>query len=195
MMTALNTEGRPSMPAFEMAMTKGEATASTVLVLEELWLVVRYQKPNNGKGDDVKQCDAPEDLLDSSGKRLAGIGCLSCSKADEFSSREGESGIDEDAAQSFEAIVKWTWIPPVCCADIAALWTSTYVDDDSQNDEAYHCRYLDDGEDELGFTIAFDSKKIDDDDQYQEDSHPSVVVDCSLVPIFDRKCRSDKLQW
>ena len=33
MMTALKTDGRPSIPAFEMAITNGDATASLLFLL------------------------------------------------------------------------------------------------------------------------------------------------------------------
>ena len=66
---------------------------------------------------------------------------------------------------------------PVFAADVAATWTTAYIDYDAKDYVACDRGDFDDGEDEFGFTIALDAEKIDDNDQYQEDGDPSVVVD------------------
>ena len=125
--------------------------------MQKFGLVVADQESNDSEGHDVEEGNAPEDLLDSSRERLARIGCLCCSKTDEFCSREGKSSVDEDTAKTFEAVVESPWIAPLRTADVATVGTPTDVDDDAENDESYHGCDLDDRKDELSLAISFDT--------------------------------------
>lgn len=75
-----------------------------------------------------------------------------------------------------------------------AARSTTAVQDDAQDDVAHNGNDLDDGEEELGFTVALDSEQIDGDDQDQEDGDPGVVVDAAIAPVLDGDGGSDDFQ-
>lgn len=75
-----------------------------------------------------------------------------------------------------------------------AARSTTAVQDDAQDDVAHNGNDLDDGEEELGFTVALDSEQIDGDDQDQEDGDPGVVVDAAIAPVLDSDGGSDDFQ-
>lgn len=63
---------------------------------DESPVVVWHQKSNKCQGDDVEQCDPPEDLLDGGRKRLPGICGLGRSEANELGSCKSKGSVDED---------------------------------------------------------------------------------------------------
>lgn len=75
-----------------------------------------------------------------------------------------------------------------------AARSTTAVQDDAQDDVAHNGNDLDDGEEELGFTVALDSEQIDGDDQDQEDGDPGIVVDAAIAPVLDGDSSSDDFQ-
>lgn len=75
-----------------------------------------------------------------------------------------------------------------------AARSTTAVQDDAQDDVAHNGNDLDDGEEELGFTVALDSEQIDGDDQDQEDGDPGVVIDAAIAPVLDGDSGSDDFQ-
>lgn len=75
-----------------------------------------------------------------------------------------------------------------------AARSTTAVQDDAQDDVAHNGNDLDDGEEELGFTVALDSEQIDGDDQDQEDGDPGIVVDAAIAPVLDGDGGSDDFQ-
>lgn len=52
-----------------------------------------------------------------------------CGETDEFGSREGECGGDEDVAEAFEAVVEGSRVGPVFAADVAAVLGSATIYD------------------------------------------------------------------
>lgn len=60
--------------------------------------------------------------------------------------------------------------------------------------EAYDSRHFDDGEDELGFTIAFDATQIDGYNDGEEDSNEHSLVDAG-VPVGYGDGRRYNFQW
>lgn len=52
---------------------------------------MRNKKADEHQGHNVKEGDAPEDLLDGAGEGFARIGCFCCCEADEFGAGEGEA--------------------------------------------------------------------------------------------------------
>jgi hypothetical protein len=136
---------------------RGCNDVGAVGILQKTRVVVGNNQADNGKGYNVEQRDAPEDLLDGGGQRFSGIGSFRCSKTDQFSSREGKGCVDEHTTEALEAVVKGSWIAPKFSANVAALRTATDVDDNSQDDEPDNGGNLDNSKDKLGFTISFDA--------------------------------------
>lgn len=166
-----------------------------VLFLQQFFCVVGHEETDNEQGNNVEEGDAPEDLLDSSWERLARVRSLGCSEANKLGSGEGKCSVDKGSTEALEAVVEGSRVVPVFEADVPSIGTSTDVDDDAQDDETDDCGNLDDGEYELGFTIALDTEQIDTHDQGQEDGHPGIVVHLSMIPEADGVCRGDNLQW
>ena len=61
---------------------------------------------------------------------------------------------------------------------------TTAVDDDTCEDEADDSNDLDRAEDELDFTVATDTKDVDEDDDDEEDSDPHAVADSRAVVVI-----------
>ncbi|CAG9989383.1 unnamed protein product [Clonostachys byssicola] len=106
--------------------------------------------------DDVEQGNSEEDLLASLGDGLAGSGRLSSGETNHLSTTEGEGGNDEDGAESSEAVAESARLDPVLAADVALVAGAAAVDDDTEDHEANAGEDLDEGEDELYFTVALE---------------------------------------
>jgi hypothetical protein len=61
---------------------------------------------------------------------------------------------------------------------------TTAVDDDTGEDEADDSNDLDRAEDELDFTVATDTKDVDEDDDDKEDGDPHAVADTRVVVVI-----------
>lgn len=164
------------------------------VTIQETRVVVRDKQTNDGKGNDVEEGDTPEDLLDSGGQGLARVGSLSSGETDQLGTGESEGGSDENAAKTLEAVVERSGIPPVLVANVAALGTTTDVQDDTEDDETDDGDDLDDGEDEFGLTITLHTEQIDGNNDDEENGNPGGVVDLALVPVVDGNRGSDDLE-
>jgi len=84
-----------------------------------------------------------------------------------------------------EAIVERAWIVPVMHSIIVVVRPTATVDNDAQEDEANYSHDLDYGEYKLGFSISFNTKEIDDNDDKQKYRYPSggVCVSRSLPEL------------
>ncbi len=91
------------------------------------------EESDDGQGDDVEERDTPEHLLDGGRQGLARIGRLRSSEPDQFGPGERKSCSDKDGAKTFETVVERAWISPVTTADVAASWSTTAVENDSQD--------------------------------------------------------------
>jgi hypothetical protein len=125
--------------------------------LQEACVVVGNNKADDSKGHNVEKRDTPEDLLDGGRKRFPGVGSFRCCKTDQFSAREGKGCVDKDTAEALEAMVEGSRIAPEFTANVATFWTASDIDYNTQDDETDDGGNLDDGKDELGFTITFDT--------------------------------------
>lgn len=179
----------------------------------KLLVRVRHEKTDNGEGDDIEERDTPEHLLDSGRQGLARVRRLGRSQANQLCTGEGESRVDKDTAQALEAVVEGARVVPVAGTDVAALRTTTTVQDDSEDarnkmsatirvNPVQEQRYshetndgsdLDDGKDELGLTVALDTKHVDRDNQHPEDAHPRGIGD-TRAPVIDGDRRGDDFQ-
>jgi hypothetical protein len=56
-------------------------------------------------------------------------------------------------------VVEGSRIAPELAANVAAVWATADINDDTQDDEANDCGNLDNGKDEFGFTVSFDAVK------------------------------------
>lgn len=61
---------------------------------------------------------------------------------------------------------------------------TTAVDDDTGKDEADDSNDLDRAEDELDFTVATDTKDVDENDDDEEDGDPHAVVDTRIIIVI-----------
>lgn len=138
-------------------------STTSVILIEQIFVSIGDKEANYSERDNVKEGDAPEDLLDGSRQRFAWVGSLSGCETDQFGTRKSEGGIDESAAEALEAIVESPGIGPEFAADVAAIRPTADVDDDAQNDEAYYGGNLDDGKYKFGFSVAFDAEEVNGD--------------------------------
>ena len=95
--------------------------------LEKVRLSVWDEKPDQGQGDNVEEGDSPEHLFDGSWERLAGISGFGSGQTDQLGTTERKRGRDEDAAQSFEAMVERAGVVPVPSTNVVTVRTSSYV--------------------------------------------------------------------
>jgi hypothetical protein len=149
----------------------GSITSST----EQTLVVVPDQKTDKGKTEDVEESDTPEDLTNSTGKRLERVLCLSSGKTDQFGSGEGKGGSDEDGAESLEAVVEGTWIVPGTGTPVLGVDTIARASTANKNQSDNH---EDDGRGELEarrpeffFSVSKRSEDVDQNDEYPEDGH------------------------
>lgn len=73
-----------------------------VTATKEALVVVGDEKTDEGQGEDVKEGDTPEHLLDGGRERPGGVLGLGGGETDKLSTGEGEGGSDEDTAESNE---------------------------------------------------------------------------------------------
>ncbi|KAH3659994.1 hypothetical protein OGAPHI_007199 [Ogataea philodendri] len=109
---------------------------------QKSWVVVRNEQTNHGKRDDVEEGDSPEDLLDSRRKRLSWVSGLGSSQTTELGTGKGESSSDKHGTDTLETVSKSSWIVEVLATDVATLWTTTTVKNNSEDDESNDCENL-----------------------------------------------------
>lgn len=107
------------------------------------------------------ECDSPKYLLDGFWKSFARVMCFCCCETYKFCSSEGSSSCDEQIAETLEPIMEGSWTDPILAADVAAMWISSTVYHNSENDEADDCCDFQYGETVLGFAVGFDATEID----------------------------------
>ncbi|KFY71690.1 hypothetical protein V499_08117 [Pseudogymnoascus sp. VKM F-103] len=136
----------------------GGTVAAVLVAGEEAGVVVGDEEADEGQADDVEEGDAPEDLLDGCGEGFSRVGGLGGGEADEFGAGEGEGRVDEDGAEALEAVAEWAGVDPEFAADVAGGGSADAVDDDAEEDEADYGDDFDDGEEEFGFSVAFNAE-------------------------------------
>lgn len=137
-------------------------------------------------GHDL-QSDTPEDLLDSTGQRLGGVGRLGGGETDQLSSGVGKGGGDEDGAEATEAVLEGARIIPESVAPVLVVLAArgaTTADQDQGDD------HKDDGSCELEartpklfLGVSQGTENVDEDDEKPEDGDPDGHVDVS-VPVL-----------
>ena len=147
--------------------------------LGEVLVVGWNNETKEEQRDYVKQGDTPEHLLGGLGDRLSWVGGFSSSKTDKLSSTERERGGHEHGAESLEAISERTRLVPVVCANVASgiSWDTSTVDNNTEDDEADDCSDLDNAKNELDFTVAPNTKDVDQNNTEQEDCNPYTDID------------------
>ena len=139
--------------------------------------------------EDVEEGDTPEDLLDGAGEGLDGVLGLSSSQTNQLSTGEGESGSDEHAAESLEAVVEGAGVVPVVGTNVvivlAAAGTTAEHEDEGDDHEDDGGGKLERRGDEFFFGVTKSTKQVDNDDQNQEDGNPDGDTDI-FVPVLDR---------
>ena len=102
---------------------------------DEARIVIRNQEADEGKRNNVKKTDSPEDLLHRCRERFARV-CRLCScEANEFGASEGERGGDENRAEAFEAVVECSWVRPIFATNIRASGASADIQYYTENTE------------------------------------------------------------
>lgn len=80
------------------------------------------------EGDDVEEGHTPEDLLGGLGEGLARVVGLGGSKTNQLGSSEGESGSDEDGAETLEAVLEGLLrCVPVLRANVSSVLCQFWV--------------------------------------------------------------------
>lgn len=117
---------------------------------DQVRIIVRYQKADEGEGQDEDQTDSPEGHLDGTRKlhdvsvsiteqvlkqtySLARIRVLGRSKPDELGTGKGEGCGDEDRAYTLEAICEGAWVVPQTGTPV--LVVETVAGSASQNED------------------------------------------------------------
>ncbi|KFZ20242.1 hypothetical protein V501_00254, partial [Pseudogymnoascus sp. VKM F-4519 (FW-2642)] len=96
----------------------------------------------------------------------------------------------EDGAEALEAVVEGTRLDPKISADVAAVGVAGAVYDDAEDDEADHRDDFDEGENELGFAIAFDAEEVYGDNENEEDGDEDGAVE-RFIPEIDSYAGGD----
>ncbi|KAG7821287.1 hypothetical protein KL928_001371 [Ogataea angusta] len=154
---------------------------------------VWHEQADDGERDHVEERDSPEHLFDGRGQRLSRVVGLCSSQSAKLGSGERERSGDENGTQTLETVCEWAWVVEVLASEVATFWTTAAVEDDTEDDEPDHGDDLDEGEHELGLTVASDSEKVDNHNHHIENGHPGSRVD-GRVPELDRQRRSHQLQ-
>ena len=89
------------------------------------------EQSNNGKGDDVEESDTPENLLNSRGEGLAGIGGFGSGQANQLGSSESESCRNKHTTEALEPVIEGSGVVPVCASYVSTLWSTPTVNDDA----------------------------------------------------------------
>lgn len=97
---------------------------------------------------NVEDHDTPEHLLGGLGDGLGRVGGLSSGQTAQLGTGKGKGAGDEDGAEALEG-GEGARVTPVLGADVSALWRTTAVDHDAEDDEADERGDLDQGEDEF----------------------------------------------
>lgn len=88
-----------------------------------------------------------------------------------------------------------------CLGDVPVISGNTAdVDDDTGDDEADDSNDLDQAEDELDFTVATDTKDVDEDDDDEEYGDPHAIIDSRCFvdivsgPVTDGDAGGDQFE-
>lgn len=104
---------------------------------EQSGIIAADQKADEEETKDIKGGDTPEDLLDSTGHVLGGVGRLGSGKTDQLSTGEGEGSGDEDGAETLEAILERARVVPVAGTPVlvvSAIFGTTTENKDKSDD-------------------------------------------------------------
>lgn len=147
--------------------------------MEQIGVVRRNDKTEDEEANNVEESNAPEDLLDSLGKSLSGVGRLCSCETDQFSTTEGERSGDKDAAEALETIAEGATFTPVRDSDVAA-GVSGYtanVDNYSEDNETNAGHDLNNRENEFNLAICSHAEELNCAESNEEDSNPYTNVD------------------
>ena len=109
-------------------------------------------------------------------------------KADEFCARKSKSSRNKNAAETFEAVVESSRIPPVEPSDISGILSPRAINDYPQNDESDNSRDFDRGEEILHFSKRSNAKHVGGDDENEEKRYECHARDVR-VPELKRQRR------
>lgn len=114
------------------------------------------------------------------------LSCLSSGKTDHLCTAVGESGSDEDRAETLEATIERTRVMPVLRTNIATVisWDTANVDNNGEDYEAAACQDLDAGEHKLDFSVPSNAEDLHYNQKGQEYSDPDGGVDV-ISPELD----------
>ena len=87
---------------------------------------------------------------------------------------------------------------PITGADVASVigWDTTTVDNDTEEDETRASADLDDTQDELSFTVALDTEKLNRNQGEEQRCDPGCIIDAvRALPIVDDIAGGRELKW
>lgn len=140
--------------------------------VEEIGVVGRDEQTDKRETQEVEEGDTPEDLLDSTGQRLGGVGRLSSGQTDKLGTGVGEGGRDEDGAETGETVLPWAGVAPGAVAPVFVVETvgrtTTADEDDGDDQEDDDSGKLEAGAPELLLSVTQSTEDVDDDDDDPE---------------------------
>lgn len=149
----------------------GLATLSS----EQTLIVVPDEQTDKGKTEDVEKGDTPENLTNSTRKRLEGVLGLSSGKTDQLSSGEGEGGSDEDGAETLEAVVERARVVPSAGTPVLTVdtfaWASTANEDKRDDHEDDSRTELQARRPEFFLGVTQRSEDVDENDEDPENGN------------------------
>jgi hypothetical protein len=179
---------------------KGRGIRTTAVGTEETLIVGTDKQTDKGETENVEEGDTPEDLSDSSGEGLERVLGLGSSQTDQLSSREGESGGDENGTETLEAVVERAWVVPSTGTPVFGVQTvagaSTTNENEGDDHEDDSRAQLQAGRPKLLFSVSQRSEQIDEDDEDPEDGHEdSQVCVFGAVPILHSDTSDLQFEW
>ena len=90
--------------------------------------------------------------------------------------------------------MKSAWVVPVFRANVAAVWPTSNVENDSQDDVPDDGNDFDDRKNKLSLAVPFHTEEVDDDYQREEYCDPGVVVYTAFAPVVDGQGRCNNLK-
>ena len=165
--------------------------------MKQVGVVCGNDKTEDEEANNVEESDTPEDLLDSLGKGLSGVGRLCGCETDQFSATEGERSGNEDTAEALEAIAEGVAVSPVCDSNVASRvgGHSANVNDDTEDNETNAGHDLDNRKNELNLAICSHTEELDSAESNEEDSNPHTNVDVGgSFPEVDGDRSSSKFE-
>ena len=161
-----------------VASSNNERRGVGTLRTEKIWIVRANEKTDECKTKNVKEGDTPENLTNSTRKRLERVLGLSSGETDKLGTREGKGSSDEYCAETLEPVSECTGVVPKSGTPVlivlTVVRTATKNEDQGNDHEDDCCGQLQARRPEFFFGISQGTKDVDYDDENPEDGNPDT---------------------